>query len=173
MPAGSPIFTVVCGIFSCGMWDPVPWPGIKTKQPALGVWRLNHWTTRKSASLHLKTGSPLYQFCAFGILFIMIYLLICFPINYEHFEGRDHLICLCPPVFSPVYDTQWALSKCMQHESGLNGPLHVLFFPLHRFLISPTDFSQTWKYIPSWCSQRFPRDFWDVNTEKCLNSCSS
>ena len=31
---------------SCGIWDPVPWPGMEPRPPALGVWSLNHWTTR-------------------------------------------------------------------------------------------------------------------------------
>ena len=34
-------------IFSCGMWDLVPWPGIEPGPPALGAWRLSHRTTRK------------------------------------------------------------------------------------------------------------------------------
>ena len=29
-------------IFSCSMWDPVPWPGIKPRPPALGAWGLSH-----------------------------------------------------------------------------------------------------------------------------------
>ena len=32
---------------SCGIWDLVPWPGIEPEPPALGVWHLNHWTTRE------------------------------------------------------------------------------------------------------------------------------
>ena len=32
---------------SYGMWDPVPQPGIKPRPPALGTWRLSHWTTSK------------------------------------------------------------------------------------------------------------------------------
>ena len=32
---------------SCGMWDLPPWPGIKPRPPALGAWRLSHWTTRE------------------------------------------------------------------------------------------------------------------------------
>ena len=35
------------GIFSCGMWDLVPWPGIKPGPPALRIWSLSHWTTRE------------------------------------------------------------------------------------------------------------------------------
>ena len=31
----------------CSMQYPVPWPGIKPRPSALGVWSLNHWTTRK------------------------------------------------------------------------------------------------------------------------------
>ena len=34
-----------CGIFSCGMWDLVPWPGIKPEPPTLGLQSLSHWTT--------------------------------------------------------------------------------------------------------------------------------
>ena len=33
-------------IFSCRMWDLLPWPG----PPALGVWSLSHWTTREVPS---------------------------------------------------------------------------------------------------------------------------
>ena len=52
------ILVVVLVIFNlhCNMWDLVPWPGIKPQSPPLGVWRLNHWTTRevpsRSVSLH-------------------------------------------------------------------------------------------------------------------------
>ena len=48
--SGVLIFAAACRIFSCdmrtlscGMWDPLPWPG----PPALGAWSLSHWTTRK------------------------------------------------------------------------------------------------------------------------------
>ena len=41
------IFVVACRIFSCGMWDLVPWPGIKPGPPALGGRSLNCWTTRE------------------------------------------------------------------------------------------------------------------------------
>ena len=38
-----------CGMqaLSCGVWDLVPWPGIKPRPPALGARSLNHWTTRE------------------------------------------------------------------------------------------------------------------------------
>ena len=32
-------------IFSCSMWNLVPWPGIKPWSPALEVWSLRHQTT--------------------------------------------------------------------------------------------------------------------------------
>ena len=51
---GSSIFVAARGIFSCGMqtlscgmWDQVPWPGVKPRLPALGMWSLSHWTTRE------------------------------------------------------------------------------------------------------------------------------
>ena len=37
-------------LFSCRMWDLVPWPGIKPRPSALGAQSLTHWTT--------KQGSP-------------------------------------------------------------------------------------------------------------------
>ena len=33
--------------FKCGMWDPFPRPGVELRPPALGAWRLSHWTTRE------------------------------------------------------------------------------------------------------------------------------
>ena len=40
------IYLPVPGL-SCGMWDLVPWPGIKLGPPALGEWSISHWTTRE------------------------------------------------------------------------------------------------------------------------------
>ena len=34
-------------IFSCSMWDPVPWPGMEPRPPGLGPLSLSHWTTRE------------------------------------------------------------------------------------------------------------------------------
>ena len=39
------LFIAACRIFSCGLQDLVPQPGIKPVPPALGVWNLTHWTT--------------------------------------------------------------------------------------------------------------------------------
>ena len=36
---------VACGLTSCGMWDLVPWSGIKPAPPTLGLQSLSHWTT--------------------------------------------------------------------------------------------------------------------------------
>ena len=43
--AGSSIVITACGIFSCGIWDLVLWPGIKPGPPALGARSLSKWTT--------------------------------------------------------------------------------------------------------------------------------
>ena len=76
---GSSIFVVVSRFFSCslktlscGIWDLVPWPGIKPRPPTLQGWNLSHWTTRESPWLtHFNShnnsmrqtllASPLYQ----------------------------------------------------------------------------------------------------------------
>ena len=38
---------MACWIFSCGVWDLVPWPEIEPRPPELGAQSLNHWTTRE------------------------------------------------------------------------------------------------------------------------------
>ena len=37
---------------SCSMWDLVPWPRIKPRQPELGAWSLSHRTTREVPAPH-------------------------------------------------------------------------------------------------------------------------
>ena len=52
------VLVAACGIFSCGMWDLVPRPGIKPGSPALIVQRLIPWTIRevpRSSFLQFKT----------------------------------------------------------------------------------------------------------------------
>ena len=45
--AGFLIFVAACGIFSCGMWHLVPFPGMEPRLPALGAQSLSRWTTRE------------------------------------------------------------------------------------------------------------------------------
>ena len=45
---------MACKIFSWAICDLGPWPGIKPNSPALGLWVLSHWTTRKFPFLILK-----------------------------------------------------------------------------------------------------------------------
>ena len=40
---------------SWGMWDLVPWPGIKPGPPALQAWSLSHWTTREVPKMYSFT----------------------------------------------------------------------------------------------------------------------
>ena len=49
------LYLLACKIFSCRMWDPVPWPGIEPRPPALGAWSLSHRTTREVPS-HYSFG---------------------------------------------------------------------------------------------------------------------
>ena len=41
------ILVVTRGIFSCDLWDLVPWPEIEPRPSALGTWSPSHWTTRE------------------------------------------------------------------------------------------------------------------------------
>ena len=45
--AACKIFSCSMWTLRCGMWDLVPWPGIETGPPALGVQSPSHWTTRE------------------------------------------------------------------------------------------------------------------------------
>ena len=54
------ILVVACRIFSCGMQDLVPWPGMEPKPPALEVWSLRHWTNREV--LWAITSACIYGF---------------------------------------------------------------------------------------------------------------
>ena len=56
------VFVVACGIFRCGMWDLVLWPGTKPVPPALEVWSLNNWTAREVFNRFLKKSYPFIVF---------------------------------------------------------------------------------------------------------------
>ena len=43
--------------FSRSMWDLVPWPGIESRPPALGVQSLSRWTTREVITMNFKRYS--------------------------------------------------------------------------------------------------------------------
>ena len=54
------IYLAMSGL-SCGMWDLVPWPGIKPiKNPALRAWSLCHWTTREVPGSQCYNPSSAY-----------------------------------------------------------------------------------------------------------------
>ena len=39
------VLVAACRLFSCNIWDLVPWPRIEPGPPALGAQSLSHWTT--------------------------------------------------------------------------------------------------------------------------------
>ena len=41
------VLVAVHMIFTCSIWDLVPWPGIEPGPSALGTWGLSHWPTRE------------------------------------------------------------------------------------------------------------------------------
>ena len=47
------LFIYLTGL-SYGMWDLVPWPGVKPRSPALGPWSLSHWTTWEVPYIRFK-----------------------------------------------------------------------------------------------------------------------
>ena len=65
-------FTFIYSIYlampglSCGMWDPVPQPGIELRPPALGGGSLSHWTTRQVQACFLTTA-PWFKFSEWSV----------------------------------------------------------------------------------------------------------
>ena len=91
-------FVAACGIFSCGVWDLLPWPEIEPGTPALGAQSLSHWSTRKV---------PL---CFFSALFFQIDL----PGNQYHVGGQHQMGSV--EFLLQVWDL---MSKsCLSLESG-------------------------------------------------------
>ena len=53
------VLIVACGLFSCSMWDIVPWPMFKLRPPALEARSHSYWPTRKALDV-LLDQLPLY-----------------------------------------------------------------------------------------------------------------
>ena len=77
---GSLVFIAACGIFSCGLWDLVPLPGI---EPGSLHWEhgvFSHWTTRENLLLLSFNNyqfvanlvSAIFPFSLLGILQIIL-----------------------------------------------------------------------------------------------------
>ena len=71
----APGFSCVMQILSWGMWDLVPWPGIKPRFPVMGVRSFSYWTTRKSQT-HVSyvtcigRGKPYYLSISYTVMCI-------------------------------------------------------------------------------------------------------
>ena len=67
--AGSSVFVAAFGIFSCGMWNLVPWPEIELgRLHSLGVWSLIHWSTKEVPGLPFLMQFPLL------VIFVSLFL---------------------------------------------------------------------------------------------------
>ena len=105
-PSFSPlifIYLVVSGL-SCGMWDLVPWPGIKPRPLALGAQSLSHCTTRKVPSKEFLLS--LYS-----------------KGNWEHKRENDFL--RVSPSWTSIFGggfwiTSKATYKCVAHQTPLS-----------------------------------------------------
>ena len=49
-------------IFSWGMWDLVPWPGMELEPSALGAWSLSHWKVPMFSLLKEKSSKTFTSF---------------------------------------------------------------------------------------------------------------
>ena len=83
------LFVAAWGIFSCSIWDLVPWPWIKPGSPGLRALSLSHWTTREVLSqcfLIVKYLSPEHPSLCLSIYeHVSKYLTqftLCFAIGY-------------------------------------------------------------------------------------------
>ena len=59
---------------SCSMWDPVPWPRIEPRLPALGAQSLSHWTTREAPCLYTSI-CQFFPFCTSQHWHVKVYII--------------------------------------------------------------------------------------------------
>ena len=65
------VLVAALGIFSCGMWNLVPWPRIEPWPPALTAWSLSRWTTRE-VPLRNIWGARLGDFQGWEMIRVLI-----------------------------------------------------------------------------------------------------
>ena len=65
------ILVVALRIFSCGMWDLVPWSGIEPGLLATRAWGLSHWTIRDV--LHRNSLNRFYLSSSFPVHIKILY----------------------------------------------------------------------------------------------------
>ena len=106
-----------------GMWDLVPWSGIKPRSPALEAWRLSHWITRKWVS-EWKSLSRVWLFATLcnpmnytvqGILQARILEWVAFPCAKGSSEPRDRTLVSC--IAGRLF-TSWATREAQEYWSG-------------------------------------------------------
>ena len=95
---GSSVCVAACGIFSCGMWDLVPQPGIEARPPVSGAgWSLSHWTTKEVPSPCLSNSLQEARSCCIGpeatdsCLPLQVYLPLFFTVNLSEKEKSSPL----------------------------------------------------------------------------------
>ena len=71
------VLVVACRIFSCGMWDQVPWPRIEPRPPVLGAQSPSHWTNMEVPYLYV-----LNKFCK----------ALCAPLGIPSCDPKVHLV---------------------------------------------------------------------------------
>jgi len=104
--AACEIFSCDMQILSCGMWDLVPWPGIKPRTPAMGAESLSHWTTR-------EVPLPIY--------FVLYICLMCFSFLWSSFRGLPGGSAVKnPPAKQEPQEMQvWSLGQENPLEKGM------------------------------------------------------
>ena len=118
---------------NCCIWDLVPWPGIETGPPALGVQSLSHWTTGEVPWPDIE--SP--------VLFILCSILPSVQFSSVHSvmsgslppQGLQHARPPCPSPTPVVYSDSCPLSQwCHPTTSSSVAPFSscLQFFPASR-----------------------------------------
>ena len=123
------IFLSDCAGLRCSMWDLIPWIGMELRPSALGLWSLNHWTTKEAPPPALSIPESL------RVLFLLCSLL--FPTFSLHdVKVRSHGVrCTWAP------STPRGRLEAFRHSSLL-GKKHVASLRIYSL------FSWMFAYIP-------------------------
>ena len=116
------LLVTACRIFSCRMWDLVPWPGIKPRPPALGAGNLSHQTTKEVPdplflSLTFEHGISWQSLCCFGDCLAFSNNSSGHDDGHQHANIQEAMRINITDLLGSQFQTTWS-ENVIWHENG-------------------------------------------------------